>query len=93
MTTDTAFPLSQQQLEQWFDAVTFHRAQAYLQAGKVVKLEYKSDLSDISAQVWGAAFTPYRHDKQLAGVSIANKSPVEPHQQNHGKNHPGAEVN
>ena len=39
------------------------------------------------------AFTPYRHDKQLAGVSIANKSPVDPHQQNHGKNHPGAEVN
>jgi superfamily II DNA or RNA helicase len=60
MTTDTAFPLSQQQLEHWFDAVTFHRAQAYLQAGKVVKLEYNSDLSDISAQVWGAAFTPYR---------------------------------
>ena len=60
MTTDTAFPLNQQQLENWFDAVTFHRAQAYLQAGKVVKLEYNSDLSDISAQVWGAAFTPYR---------------------------------
>ena len=60
MTTETAFPLSQQQLEHWFDAVTFHRAQAYLQAGKVVKLEYNSDLSEISAQVWGAAFTPYR---------------------------------
>ncbi|MEH8019660.1 MULTISPECIES: DEAD/DEAH box helicase [Rheinheimera] len=60
MTIDTAFPLSQQQLEHWFDAVTFHRAQAYLQAGKVVKLEYNSDLSEISAQVWGAAFTPYR---------------------------------
>ena len=60
MTTDIAFPFTQQQLEQWFDAVTFHRAQAYLQAGKVVKLEYNSDLSDISAQVWGAAFTPYR---------------------------------
>ncbi|MDR6982212.1 hypothetical protein J2X32_000820 [Rheinheimera pacifica] len=60
MTTDTAFPLSEQQLEHWFDAVTFHRAQAYLQAGKVVKLEYNSDLSEISAQVWGAAFTPYR---------------------------------
>jgi superfamily II DNA or RNA helicase len=60
MTTETAFPLNQQQLEHWFDAVTFHRAQAYLQAGKVVKLEYNSDLSDISAQVWGAAFTPYR---------------------------------
>jgi hypothetical protein len=60
MTTDTVFPLSQQQLELWFDAVTFHRAQAYLQAGKVVKLEYNGDLSDISAQVWGAAFTPYR---------------------------------
>ena len=60
MITDTTFPLRQQQLEQWFDAVTFHRAQAYLQAGKVVKLEYNSDLSEISAQVWGAAFTPYR---------------------------------
>ena len=60
MISETAFPLSQQQLEHWFDAVTFHRAQAYLQAGKVVKLEYSSDLSEISAQVWGAAFTPYR---------------------------------
>lgn len=60
MITETAFPLSQQQLELWFDAVTFHRAQAYLQAGKVVKLEYNSDLSEVSAQVWGAAFTPYR---------------------------------
>lgn len=60
MTTDLAFPFNQHQLESWFDAVTFHRAQAYLQAGKVVKLEYNSDLSDISAQVWGAAFTPYR---------------------------------
>jgi uncharacterized Zn finger protein len=69
MTTDTAFPLSQQQLEQWFDAVTFHRAQAYLQAGKVVKLEYKSDLSDISAQVWGAAFTPYRQFINLKNTS------------------------
>ncbi|MBU2113833.1 MAG: DEAD/DEAH box helicase [Gammaproteobacteria bacterium] len=65
MTTDTVFPLSQQQLELWFDSVTFHRAQAYLQAGKVVKLEYNSDLSDISAQVWGAAFTPYRQFIQL----------------------------
>ena len=60
MTEISTSPLSQQQLQQWFDPVTFHRAQAYLQAGKVVKLEYNSDLSDISAQVWGAAFTPYR---------------------------------
>ncbi|MDP5137110.1 DEAD/DEAH box helicase [Rheinheimera baltica] len=77
MTTETAFPLSQQQLEQWFDAVTFHRAQAYLQAGKVVKLEYNSDLSDISAQVWGAAFTPYRQFINLkhtsAGWQLQNR--------------------
>lgn len=65
MATDIAFPLSQQQLERWFDSITFHRAQAYLQAGKVVKLEYNSDLSEISAQVWGAAFTPYRQFIQL----------------------------
>ncbi|GAB2917028.1 DEAD/DEAH box helicase [Rheinheimera gaetbuli] len=65
MTTDTVFPLTQHQLEFWFDSATFHRAQAYMQAGKVVKLEYNSDLSDISAQVWGAAFTPYRQFIQL----------------------------
>jgi superfamily II DNA or RNA helicase len=60
MTDISASPFSQQQLQQWFDTATFHRAQAYLQAGKVLKLEYNNDLSDITAQVWGAAFAPYR---------------------------------
>lgn len=77
MVTDPAFVLSQSQLERWFDTVTFHRAQAYLQAGKVVKLEYNSDLSEISAQVWGAAFTPYRQFIQIKrssdGVQLQNR--------------------
>ncbi len=44
---------------------TLHRARAYLQAGKVVKLEYQDDLSQISAQVWGAGFSPYKQQLSL----------------------------
>ncbi|WP_235357324.1 DEAD/DEAH box helicase [Arsukibacterium sp. MJ3] len=61
-----AFPLDDDHLLQWFDNATMHRARAYLQAGKVVKLEYSDDLSQISAQVWGAAFSPYRQNIVLA---------------------------
>jgi superfamily II DNA or RNA helicase len=61
-----AFPLDDDHLLQWFDNTTMHRARAYLQAGKVVKLEYSDDLSQISAQVWGAGFSPYRQNIVLA---------------------------
>ena len=59
------FPLSEANLLQWFDTATVHRARAYLQAGKVLKLEYNDDLSEISAQVWGAGFAPYRQKLAL----------------------------
>ena len=59
------FPLSEANLLQWFDIATVHRARAYLQAGKVLKLEYNDDLSQISAQVWGAGFAPYRQKLAL----------------------------
>lgn len=59
------FPLSETNLLQWFDHATVHRARAYLQAGKVLKLEYSDDLSQISAQVWGAGFAPYRQKLAL----------------------------
>ncbi|WP_445425980.1 DEAD/DEAH box helicase [Alishewanella sp. HL-SH06] len=59
------FPLSDANLTQWFDTATMHRAKAYLQAGKVLKLEYNDDLSEISAQVWGAGFAPYRQHLSL----------------------------
>lgn len=59
------FPLSEANLLQWFDSATVHRARAYLQAGKVLKLEYNEDLSQISAQVWGAGFAPYRQKLAL----------------------------
>ena len=62
---DTNFPLSDAKLLQWFDPATVHRARAYLQAGKVLKLEYNDDLSQISAQVWGAGFAPYRQKISL----------------------------
>ncbi len=61
----TLFPLSEANLLQWFDTATVHRARAYLQAGKVLKLEYNDDLSQISAQVWGAGFAPYRQKLSL----------------------------
>lgn len=59
------FPLTEANLLQWFEAATVHRARAYLQAGKVVKLEYNDDLSLITAQVWGAGFAPYRQKLAL----------------------------
>jgi len=65
-TEQHAFPLDEDRLLQWFDSTTLHRARAYLQAGKVVKLEYNDDLSQISAQVWGAGFSPYRQNIVLA---------------------------
>lgn len=60
-----SFPLSEANLLQWFDPATVHRARAYLQAGKVLKLEYNDDLSQITAQVWGAGFAPYRQNLAL----------------------------
>ncbi|MBM32960.1 MAG: DNA helicase [Rheinheimera sp.] len=65
-TEQHAFPLDEDRLLQWFDSATLHRARAYLQAGKVLKLEYSDDLSQISAQVWGAGFSPYRQNIVLA---------------------------
>ncbi len=65
-TEQHAFPLDEDRLLQWFDSATMHRARAYLQAGKVVKLEYSDDLSQVSAQVWGAGFSPYRQNIVLA---------------------------
>ncbi len=57
---DHEFPLSIATLQHWFDPATFQRARAYWQAGKVVKLEFSDDLQQVSAQVWGEAFTPYQ---------------------------------
>lgn len=59
MSSDISYVLSNAQLQQWFDTTTFHRGRAYLQAGRIAKLEYNQDLSEISAQVWGEAFSPY----------------------------------
>jgi hypothetical protein len=47
------FPPSDANLTQWFDTATMHRAKSYLQAGKVLKLEYNDDLSEI----WEVQFT------------------------------------
>ena len=58
--SDSVFPISAATLQLWFDPATFQRARAYWQAGKVIKLEYNDDLSQITAQVWGEALTPYR---------------------------------
>lgn len=58
--SEVVFPVSAATLQLWFDPGTFQRARAYWQAGKVIKLEYSEDLSQISAQVWGEALSPYR---------------------------------
>ena len=58
--SEAVFPVSAATLQLWFDPGTFQRARAYWQAGKVIKLEYSEDLSQISAQVWGEALSPYR---------------------------------
>lgn len=58
--SDAVFPISATTLQLWFDPGTFQRARAYWQAGKVIKLEYNEELTQITAQVWGEALTPYR---------------------------------
>ncbi len=55
--SDAVFPISATTLQLWFDPGTFQRARAYWQAGKVIKLEYNEELTQITAQVWGGALT------------------------------------
>ncbi len=51
--SDAVFPISATTLQLWFDPGTFQRARAYWQAGKVIKLEYNEELTQITAQVSG----------------------------------------
>ncbi|MDX3774157.1 DEAD/DEAH box helicase [Chromatiaceae bacterium AAb-1] len=59
MKSDISFALSNTQLQRWFDTSTFHRGRAYLQAGRIARLDYNHDLTEVTAQVWGEAFSPY----------------------------------